>query len=427
MTEPAPPSVSGRGTPPGPIGSRVARVLRPLPPGRLVWIFLLALGAYGTYLLHGLGTLPLIVVPSVAVGIDLVFQLVRFPRPRFPDAALATGFFVALIFPPTAPLVFAGAAVTGGIALRHILRTRGRPWFNPAVASVVAGTVLLGLAPAWWVGFGPYGEVLVLALGIALLLRAPARWRLPVVFLAAYAGFVVLQHVVFGATTDPRVLALGAFDPTTLFFVLFMVPEPRTAPAEPSFQVLYAGIGGIASAFLPIVLPTLGLLVGLAVANLAAVALRRAAADDVSRPVRSSRGAARRAARTGARRRDRWPVAYRVTAAVFVVTALAVVMGVSPGVSSGGLPIVRVTAPGGGSGTSTAACSTDNPSISSSNAAELHKLLGPSVLLSYDPSTGVVVFYDPVNQVTVTESDLYEDYGYAEFNGDDYAVSGCAP
>jgi hypothetical protein len=48
------------------------------------------------------------------------------------------------------------------------------------------------------------------------------------------------------------------------------------------------------------------------------------------------------------------------------------------------------------------------------------------VILSYDSSTGVVVFYDPVNQVTVTETDLYEDYGYAEFNGDDYAVSGCS-
>jgi hypothetical protein len=57
----------------------------------------------------------------------------------------------------------------------------------------------------------------------------------------------------------------------------------------------------------------------------------------------------------------------------------------------------------------------------------LHKALGPSVLLSYDANTGLTVFYDPVNQVTVTETDLYEDFGYAEFNGDDYAVSGCSP
>jgi hypothetical protein len=49
------------------------------------------------------------------------------------------------------------------------------------------------------------------------------------------------------------------------------------------------------------------------------------------------------------------------------------------------------------------------------------------VILSYNSGTGVTVFYDPVNQVTVTETDLYEDYGFAEFNGDDYAVSGCSP
>ena len=42
-------------------------------------------------------------------------------------------------------------------------------------------------------------------------------------------------------------------------------------------------------------------------------------------------------------------------------------------------------------------------------------------------STGQTVFYDPVNQVTITETNLYEDYGYAEFNGDDFAVNGCSP
>jgi len=54
-------------------------------------------------------------------------------------------------------------------------------------------------------------------------------------------------------------------------------------------------------------------------------------------------------------------------------------------------------------------------------------MLGPSVILSDNPNNGVVVFYDPVNHVTITESDLYEDFGYAEFNGDDYAVNGCHP
>jgi hypothetical protein len=81
---------------------------------------------------------------------------------------------------------------------------------------------------------------------------------------------------------------------------------------------------------------------------------------------------------------------------------------------------------GGGGGGTQANCQTDNPSIPAATLSQLHHMLGPSVILSYNPSNGITVFYDPVNQVTVTESDLYEDYGFAEFNGDDYAVSGCA-
>ena len=72
-------------------------------------------------------------------------------------------------------------------------------------------------------------------------------------------------------------------------------------------------------------------------------------------------------------------------------------------------------------------CSADNTNIPAATLSSLHSMLGPSVILSYSPNSGLVVFYDPVNQVTVTETDLYEDYGYAEFNGDDFAVSGCAP
>ena len=48
------------------------------------------------------------------------------------------------------------------------------------------------------------------------------------------------------------------------------------------------------------------------------------------------------------------------------------------------------------------------------------------MLLSVDTGTGTVVFYDPANKVTVTETNIYEYYGFAEFNGDDYAVLGCA-
>lgn len=406
-----------------------------LPPARLAWIFLLGLGGYGSFYLDGLGSSSIVVVPLVAATVDLALQGIRFERWRFPDAALVTGLFLALILPPTTPLLLGGALAFAAVALRHALRTRGRPWFNPAALGVLLGVVLFGLAPAWWVGIGPWGEALVLAFGLLLIVRSTTSWRLPATFLLAYGSLSVVQHFVLGASTNPQVLFLQAVDPATVFFALFMVTEPRTAPAAPQEKVLYAGVVGTLAAFLPIFLPSLGVIVSLLGGNGLAVALRHGAFGSSARTPSGAPGsAARRKSVVTSRRRKtnptRWPMAYRVGAGVAVVVVLAAVAGASP-LSSSPAPIVKVTSPGGtppsGGGSVAATCQSDNPSIPASQLSTLHRALGPSVILSYDSSTGVVVFYDTVNHVTVTESDLFEDYGFAEFNGDDYAVNGCAP
>jgi Na+-translocating ferredoxin:NAD+ oxidoreductase RnfD subunit len=385
---------------------------------------LAGLGFYGSNYLGGLGASALVVAPLIAVVVDLGFQSVRFDRPRFPDAALATGLFIALIFPPTASLVLLATVTLAAVAFRHVLRFRGRPWFNPAATGILLGTLFLGLAPAWWVGIGPYGEVAIIGLGLLLLARTPRQWRLPAVFLVTYGLLAAVQHVVVGASVDPHVLALQAFDPATLFFALFMVVEPRTAPVAPHDQVLYAGVIGVAAAFLPLFLPSLGILVALLGGNTLAVLLRRHTAK-VSTPRHSSARSIARATQSTGRTSLRWPASHRVGAGILTLIVVAAVVAANP-VTHNALPIIQTpTSPGGGGGNQ-ANCQADSPSIPASTLSQLHKLLGPSVILSYDSATGVVVFYDPVNHVTVTESDLYEDYGFAEFNGDDYAVSGCA-
>ncbi len=420
-----------------------------LKPTRLLWIFLIALGAYGVYVLQGLGLDSLIVVPAVAVGVDLLFQRVRFPSLRFPDAALATGLFLALIFPPEASLVLASVAAFVAIGLRHALRFGGRPWFNPAVAGIFVGSVILGLAPAWWVAVGPDGELAMVALGLALLTRSPRSWRLPVTFVVAYSLFTIAQHLAVGASLDPRVLLLEAIDPATLFFGLFMVTEPKTAPADPYLQAPYAIGIALGAAILPLALPTVGLLLALLLVNGIYVVARWRQARSAPAPARPARKvpASARRSRGPAARSDRWPVEYRAYAASLVIIVLLtataslapphaqpLLSGGSGGVPGGGVPGTGGSGGGTGSGsgsgsgtTTLASCTQDNPSISSSTLSSLHRVLGPSVVLSYNSNTGLTVFYDPVNHVTVTETDLYEDYGFADFNGDDYAVSGCVP
>ena len=380
---------------------------------------LAVLGGYGVYYLAGLGLSLLFLLPIVAVVVDLLFQAARYSRIRFPDSSIATGLFIALLFPPTASLVLCSTAVVAAIAAKHVLRTGGHPWFNPAALGVVAGTVLFALAPAWWVAVGPYGPYLGPALGIALVARVASRWRLPLAFILAYGLFASLQHAVLGATLDPRVLLLQTLDPTTIFFALFMVPEPRTAPSFPAHQVLYGAVVGITAAFAPIAFPTLGLLVALLGGNLVALVLRQ---STLARSVSPSFDRRSRVAASPRPAPARWSIGRRIVAGLLVLIAVAAVAGAFPSSQGVALP------PGGGGsgGGILGGCTHDNPAIPASTLTQLHKMLGPSVIRSYNSGTGVVVFYDPVNHVTVTETDLYEDYGYAEFNGDDFAVNGCS-
>jgi Na+-translocating ferredoxin:NAD+ oxidoreductase RnfD subunit len=418
---------------------------------RLAWILLAVLGILGVEFLGGTGAGSLVVLPLVALVTDLAFQSVRFRIPRFPDAALATGLFLSLLLPPSVPLAAAATLALAAIGFKHVVRYRGRPVLNPAAAGVVAGAFLFGIAPAWWAGVGPWGEEILIAFGVALILRGPAAWRLPVAFFAIYGPVSVAMKVILGAALAPKLLLLGVLDPATLFFGLYMVVEPRTAPANRRLYPLYGATIAVGAVFLPLVMPGPGVLLALLLTNFGAACVRFALD---ARPVPGRKATVSPAGRSGTSARHRryyraektarpdwpaWSVARRATAAVLLVVVVGVFAATTSSQTS--TPPVNVGVPplaGGGGGGShggsggtgggiAATCIQDNPSIPSATLDALHKALGPSVILSYDPSTGTTVFYDPVNSVTVTETDLYEDYGQAEFNGDDFAVSGCSP
>ena len=394
---------------------------RAVPPARLLAISLAVLAGYACYVLHGLGLGPLLVVPVLAGTLDLGFERVRFEGLRVPDAGIATGLLVAVLLPPTTPLLVSGAVATVAVAAKHVLRFRGRPWLNPSATGVVVGSAAFALQPAWWAVVSPIALYLCVGLGVTLIVARASPWRLPASFLITYGAFAALLHAMLGAALDPRVLVLQAVDPVTVFFAFFMMAEPRAAPADPAAQVLYAGVVGIVGALSSLLFPALDLLVALLIGNLLALALRwRTAAANA--PTYSLRGKARvGVGRTGSSVPARWSIGRRVAAGLVVLIALSSLVASSAGVHTPTLP------PGGGSGgTTLTGCTHDNPAIPASTLAQLHHMLGPSVIRSYNASTGVVVFYDPVNHVTVTETDLFEDYGYAEFNGDDFAVSGCS-
>ena len=405
---------------------------RLLPSARLAWIAVLALGIYGvTFFGTGLGVGVLIALPVTALVLDLVFQRLRFDSIRFPDAALATGMFLAVLLPPNVPLVAGIACTVAAVGFRHVIRFKGRPWFNPAASGLFLGAILFGLSAAWW---GSINETLTISLGLLLLVWNRRFWRVPTVFLVSFAMLTVVQHAFIGyetgATVGVAVLLKAALDPSIVFFGLFLVPEPRTAPSTHFGQAMYGLALASGSALGPFLIPTLAPIVTLLVVNLAFVGVRwtqgRAQARGRPGPAASLRSGASR----GSTPRAGWSLPQRVGAGIGVLLLLGILVPLAPSAGPGNSPILVIGSPPGhsvSSGRSSGSCLHDNAAIPQSTLTSLHKALGPSVILSDSTSTGLVVFYDPVNAVTVSETDMYEDFGYAEFNGDDYTVSGCVP
>ena len=260
----------GRPRAPGPVRTRPARRRfkpidiwkRYLPPVRLVWIFLLAIvwreDGFSSVAQAG----PILAVLFVGVVTDLGFQRVRFPRLRVPDAALATSLFVAIIiWPASVGLAIVSIAVLS-VGLRHLVRVNSHPWFNPAAVGITLATVVFGMSTSWHVGLTPVDALVVAVMGAVLIFRAPHTYRIAVGYFAAFLPLTaVLTLALGGGHHLLLLLEEGAIGPASVFFGVFMVTEPRTAPSSRLMMWAFAILVGVVAAALPVVfteVPTLG-------------------------------------------------------------------------------------------------------------------------------------------------------------------------
>lgn len=422
--------------PVSPSSSRVPPVLQRLyrwfTPLRLLCFALLGLAGYGMYILGPMAVLlQLLIIPPIALAVDGILAYVRWGSFRFPWAGLATGLFVALLIPPQGAIgpfsdttiLLAGVAVTViALLAKHTFRTRNHPWFNPAALAIVFAGVLFGITPAWW---GAISIPAVVIAGVLIALRQPRRWQIPVTFFASYSALTIAGSFLTTGVPDPHVVLLDLIDPSLLFFTFLMVTEPRTSVANPQLQPAFGLAAGLLAGLFRLVLngttslaASENLLLALLGANLVAVGVR--SLDARARAERAAAEPSTRRSRPVVRStRSSWGWGHTAGAALLMIILIGVSWGTagSPQVPAAGPPPKVVVV----------SCSQDNRTIPAADLTMLHRTLGPSVIFSYDKATGATVFYDPVNHVTIYETDLFEDFGTAEFNGDDQVLAnGCS-
>ncbi len=195
----------------------------------------------------------MLLLPLIAAAVDLAFQFVRFPRLRFPDAAVANGLFLSIIlWPTTITLALVSVAVVT-VGLRHVARVSSHPIFNPAAAGVLMAATLFAMPQPWHLGSTLTDTALVAALGLVLWSRALHTWRLWVPYFAFNLGATaVIAEMLGGPSALTLSIQVALLTAETFFFGLFMVTEPRTAPTSRRVMIVFGATVGLAAALLPV-------------------------------------------------------------------------------------------------------------------------------------------------------------------------------
>lgn len=165
-----------------------------------------------------------------AVFADFIFLKLRKKQFFFPSAAIVTGLIVALLTAPSLPWYEPITTSVLAIACKNFLRISDRYVFNPAALGVFIVSLFFNHTVSWWaVSWQQIFPLSFESIFFFIILLSPAiisikrirRWR------------IVIAFFLFPVLFNPAIL----LDPTTIFFMLVMLPEPMTSPNRHSMQI----------------------------------------------------------------------------------------------------------------------------------------------------------------------------------------------
>jgi Na+-translocating ferredoxin:NAD+ oxidoreductase RnfD subunit len=211
-----------------------------------------------------MGLLVLIAVAGVSIGFAriapslvasvLAAALVDAPILRargrwwvFPDGAVLTGLFVAMVLSPFEPWYVGAATSAVAVLSKYLFRGRTANVFNPAALGLVVTFYLIGTGQDWWGALadaGVVGLVALFATGVFIVDRVN-KTPLVLAFLGSY--FLLFTVVAFAG--EPRLVAEIFRSPdvnAVLFFAFFILTDPPTSPVKYRDQIVYGVLVAVA-------------------------------------------------------------------------------------------------------------------------------------------------------------------------------------
>jgi Na+-translocating ferredoxin:NAD+ oxidoreductase RnfD subunit len=207
----------------------------------IVLAMLIALASLGqniTLLAPGLAA-----AVAAAALIDILILRNKYGVWEFPDGAILTGLFVAMILSPFEPWYVAACSSAFAILSKYVIRTRSANVFNPAALALVAAFYVFHSGQSWWGSLPeitPWSLPVLFATGIFITDRVN---KMPLVL--AFLGSYYLLFTLTAFLGDPNGVAEVFRIPdlnAVLFFAFFILTDPPTSPVKYPDQLVCAVI-----------------------------------------------------------------------------------------------------------------------------------------------------------------------------------------
>ena len=213
----------------------------------------------------------LVCAVTVAGLIDAVIVRRKQGGWEFPDGAILTGLFVAMILSPQQPWYVATCTSAIAIVSKYIFRTRSANVFNPAALGLVATFYVFNTGQNWW-GASPgaisLGLPVLFATGVFIADRVN-KIPLVLIFLGSYFLLFTITAYFGDAREFSEIFRPPDLQAAVFFAVLYFDPDPPTSPVKYPDQIVCGVLVAAASyAVFELVGAAYYLLAGVSVGNI---------------------------------------------------------------------------------------------------------------------------------------------------------------
>ena len=166
----------------------------------------------------------------------------------FPDGAVLTGLFVAMVLSPFEPWWVSAATSAIAIASKYVLRTKSANIFNPAALALVISYYAFNTGQSWWGALPELMPAAVAALFISGIFITDRVNKMPLVlaFLGVYyALFTATAY--FGDAAKVAEIFRAPDLHAVLYFAFFMLTDPPTAPIKYQDQIFCGALVAVVS------------------------------------------------------------------------------------------------------------------------------------------------------------------------------------